>query len=273
MQGTAPKSAVGTVSVLMRPPREKYSKAADTGDATALDIAAGRRTLWAMAANTTTDPFDVRVVPAATLSPDDRETIIQLFVANYRDGNIAYLEASFSKLKHAAIATAGGRTAGFALGELRVIDLPRLGPQPVAMAGISCIDPAFRRRGLFGLLLRRAMGVGIEGPAPARILSCGRMAHPVSFRTMLANPTAIPRRGIAPTPWQQEIGRAIAQAYGSPGFDPETFVCKGSGAPIGYPVLDLEVTPEEWEVFRPVDRDRGDSLLGMAWQPDAPDGW
>ncbi len=33
------------------------------------------------------------------------------------------------------------------------------------------------------------------------------------------------------------------------------------------------VEPEEWEVFRAVNRDRGDALLAIAWNPDAPPGW
>jgi hypothetical protein len=30
---------------------------------------------------------------------------------------------------------------------------------------------------------------------------------------------------------------------------------------------------QEWEIFKPVNRDRGDALLGMMWTPDAPPGW
>ncbi len=83
----------------------------------------------------------------------------------------------------------------------------------------------------------------------------------------------VPRPGVRPTAWQREVGRAIADAYGEERFDPETFVCKGTGTPIGYPVIDFEVEPVDWEVFRHVDRERGDSLLGIAWMPGAPPGW
>jgi hypothetical protein len=83
----------------------------------------------------------------------------------------------------------------------------------------------------------------------------------------------VPRPGIRPTAWQREVGRAIADAYGEERFDPETFVCTGAGTPIGYPVIDFEVEPVDWEVFRHVDRERGDSLLGIAWMPGAPPGW
>ncbi|KPK47750.1 MAG: hypothetical protein AMJ77_02005 [Dehalococcoidia bacterium SM23_28_2] len=69
------------------------------------------------------------------------------------------------------------------------------------------------------------------------------------------------------------MGQAIAKAFGSHAFDPETFVCIGTGEPTGYPIIEMEVEPWEWEVFRQVNRDRGDSLLVMVWTPDAPAGW
>jgi hypothetical protein len=42
---------------------------------------------------------------------------------------------------------------------------------------------------------------------------------------------------------------------------------------IGVPVVAVEATSDEWARFAPVDRRRGDSLLGIAWGGDAPLGW
>jgi hypothetical protein len=47
----------------------------------------------------------------------------------------------------------------------------------------------------------------------------------------------------------------------------------GGGRPIGTPRIEIDVADEEWIPFRDVDRDRGDSLLALAWSPDAPPGW
>ncbi len=85
-------------------------------------------------------------------------------------------------------------------------------------------------------------------------------------------PGIVPKPGVPPTAWQREVGQAIADIYGVENFDPETFVCVGSGKPIGYPVIELETDEEEWDVFRHVDRARGDALLGIFWKPDAPEG-
>lgn len=165
----------------------------------------------------------------------------------------------------------GTRLAGFALGEARVLDLPRLPGRTVCLAGLACVDPGFRRRGLFGAMESACFTSGVS--SAARLLMCGRMAHPASFRSMRVAEGVVPRSGVRPTAWQQDVGRAVAREYGVERFDPETFVCSGAGTPIGYPVMEMDVAPNEWEVFAPVDRTRGDSLLGLCWMPDPPPGW
>jgi hypothetical protein len=214
--------------------------------------------------------FDV--VATSGLGERALDRVLALFRASYRAANEAYLKRSLTRLSFIATATSADALAGFALGEMRIMDLPRLPQQAVALAGICCIDAGFRRRGLFRELERRAFmaaGVSFE----PRVLSCGRMAHPASFRTMNWSPTHVPKRRTRPTPWQREVGAIIAAAYGVNSFDPDTFVCLGSGIPIGYPSMEMDVRPEEWDVFAPVNRDRGDSLLGFFWVPDAPEGW
>jgi hypothetical protein len=216
--------------------------------------------------------FSFRVVETAKASSRDLDVAFALFEMNYRQANRAFLEKSLRVLRYLALAEHQSMPAGFAIGDCRVMDLPRLPNQAVNLAGICCIAPQFRRQGLFAALEGRAIGAaGVEDRS--RRLSCGRMAHPAAMRILIWSPTAIPKPGVRPTPWQQEVGQAIAQAYGVHAFDPETFVCIGSGVPIGYPRIDVQVEPQEWEIFKPVNRDRGDALLGMMWTPDAPPGW
>jgi hypothetical protein len=214
--------------------------------------------------------FDV--VATSDLAESARARVVALFRASYRAADQAYLMRSLTQLRFIATATSAGTLAGFALGEMRIMDLPRLPQQAVALAGICCVDASLRRHGLFRELERRAF-MAAGGTYSPRVLNCGRVAHPASFRTMTGNPTHVPKRQTRPTPWQQEVGAMIAQAYGVLRFDPETFVCVGRGTPVGYPNIDIDVRPEEWEVFAPVNRDRGDSLLGLCWLPDAPQGW
>lgn len=216
--------------------------------------------------------LEIETLEAAGLSAAQRTLVSGLFEANYQQANHAYLEKSLGTLRYVSLAMRDGELVGFALGEPRTMDVPRLARQMVGLAGLACILPEFRRKGLFMELARRAMLANVAPPTES-LLTGGRMAHAGAFRTMSRNPTVVPKRGVAPTPWQQEVGKAIADAYGVEKFDPETFVCNGSGKPIGYPVIELEVAPEEQELFRHVNRDHGDSLLGIAWNPTAPPGW
>ena len=216
--------------------------------------------------------FEITTVLCEQVTAEDRARMLSLFDACYRQANHAYLERSLRQLRYVSFALHDGRPAGFGLADSRVVDLPGLPKQTLILGGLCCVLPEFRRRGLFGELERRAVTAG-DPPTGGRSLSCGRMAHPGAFRGLARNPTVVPKPGIPPTPWQREVGQAVADVYGVETFDPETFVCIGAGKPIGYPVIELETAPQEWEVFRPVDRDRGDSLLGIAWSPDAPAGW
>jgi hypothetical protein len=217
-------------------------------------------------------PFDFKVVETDKASSEDLETAFALFEMNYRQANRVFLEKSLRVLRYLALAEHQGTPAGFAVAECRVMDLPRLPAQAVNLAGICCIAPRFRRRGLFAAL--EALAIASGGVAdPSRRLSCGRMAHPAAMRILTRSPTVVPKPGLRPTAWQQEVGQAIARAYDVHAFDPETFVCIGSGEPIGYPLIEIQVEGREWEVFKHVDRDRGDALLAMMWTPDAPPGW
>ena len=216
--------------------------------------------------------FDFKVVETCKASTEELQNAFALFEMNYRQANRTYLEKSLGTLRHFALAEHQETPAGFAVGERRVMDLPRLPAQVVELAGICCIAPQFRRRGLFSMLEALAIGAA-KVPEHPRRLTCGRVAHPAAMRTIAWNLTVAPKPGVRPTPWQQEIGQAIADAYGAHAFDPDTFICVGAGEPIGYPIIEVEVQPEEWEVFRQVNRDRGDTLLAVVWVPDAPPGW
>ena len=216
--------------------------------------------------------FDFEVLECDALSAAQREEILGLFEKNYRNANPAFLDKSLGRLRHVAIAYRDGVTAGFGIGESRVMDLPRLPDQVVMLAGLCCIALEHRRRGLFHKLEGLAAAATPVPEAPRRLL-CGRMAHPAALRSFSSLAEVVPAPGVRPTALQQEVGRVIAEAYGVFDFDPETFVCVGNGQPIGYPNIEFEVEPQEWEVFGPVDRDRGDALLALTWLPTSPPGW
>lgn len=215
---------------------------------------------------------EVEACASEELTPEQRRAIQELFSIAYEGADAAYLDRSLAKLRWVSMARAGEELVGFSLGDLRELDLPGVGPTPALLAGLACVDPTHRRHGLFRYLSNlslRAAGVAPQG----RLLGAGRMAHPASMRVFAAAPTLVPRAGQRPSELQRVVGAAVADAYGVASFDPDTFVCRGSGRPIGSPRMVQEVEPEEWKVFEPVDRSRGDSLLALIWHGEAPEGW
>lgn len=215
----------------------------------------------------------IHVIRTRALEKDDLDKVHQLFDRSYRQANHSYLEKSFSTLRYIALATLGETVVGFAVADTVETCLPRMAdPQTVVLAGLCCVDSSVRRLGLFKKLEILAAGAsGLLKPGK-RVLMCGRMAHPVSFRTMRDFPSVIPKVGVPLSDWHKEMGLKVAGLYGV-ALDPETFVVVGKGSPIGYPNVECEVAEQEWLPFRTVNRDRGDSLLGIFWVPDAPEGW
>lgn len=255
--------------------------------------------------------IEITVYETAEITPAVRAQVHRLFDLTYDQADHEYLDKSLSVLRYIAFATPAEYTQveyiqakyipakatpakaddghqstpvddprqdicqsiGFAIGETRRLDLPGIPGQQVGLAGLCCVDPRYRRRGIFQKLERSVIKEGMGELSNGRILAAGRMAHPASFRIMASNPTVVPRPNVIPTKFQQQVGQIVAGSYKVSDFDPLTFVCKGNGHPIGYPRMTVEVEPEEWDVFVSVDRANGDSLLALSWIPNAPRRW
>ena len=217
--------------------------------------------------------FEFKTISTVSITVEDHRLMESMFDTCYREANQRYLGQSLARLLYVTFAwDEGGNPAGFGIADCVVKDLPGLPQTALALGGLCCVLPEFQQRGLVGALEARSIGAtGVV--SDGRWLMCGRMANAGEFRLMADNPTAVPRPHRTPTPWQQELGQAVADTYRVENFDPETFVCIGSGKPIGYPVNEIEVDDDELSVFEPVDRDRGDALLGIAWTPSAPEDW
>ena len=219
------------------------------------------------------DRFDIRVYHSDQLPEQELSQVHQLFGNIYWDANHDYLDKSLRTLNHVSTARKDGTFVGFALGDCLQTTLPGMPDlQTVTLGGIGCIAPEYRRQRLFGHLEQLATGASGVRKEGTRALSCGRMAHPASFQSMSQNPSVVPKYKVPTTKWQREIGLRIAELY-QVNLDPETFVVQGDGTPIGYPNIKIDVPDSSWRIFENVDRDKGDSLLGIAWLPDSPAEW
>ena len=137
--------------------------------------------------------LDTRVIKTAELTSSDLQIIHDLFDLAYQQANHGYIDQSITKLRFLALAHDQAKPVGFALGDAVITPLPRMAePQCVILAGICCIDPGYRRLGLFTYLESLAIREGSLMKPGKRSLSCGRMAHPASFRIIRRNPSVVP---------------------------------------------------------------------------------
>ncbi|MCJ7771732.1 MAG: hypothetical protein MUP22_01205 [Desulfobacterales bacterium] len=215
----------------------------------------------------------IKVIRTKEITTNELTLIHELFDHAYHQANHSYLEKSFSTLRYIALATLEKSLIGFAVADTIESSIPRLAdPQIVMLAGICCVNSNYRRLGLFTKLeLQAASASNLLKPGVG-VLACGRMAHPASFRTMSQSPATIPKYGVPLSDWHKEVGLKIAKLY-DVNIDSETLIVIGKGTPSGYPKITYDATEEEKLLFKDVDRDRGDSLLGITWFPDAPVGW
>jgi hypothetical protein len=217
--------------------------------------------------------LDLRTKTTSKLNSMELEGIHTLFEHTYREADHGYLDASLINLRNIALALEEEKVVGYSVSDRRRVAIPRIKQeQLIALGGIGCIDDHYRRLGLFSQLAN--LGGTLDGNVQKdqRILACGRMAHPASFRTLRRSPTVIPRPGLPLSDWHLEVGAALAELYGAT-LKPNSLVVQGSGKPIGYPNIKIQVSDKELLPFEQVNRDEGDSLLGIAWFPDAPPGW
>lgn len=208
------------------------------------------------------------------LAAPESEQLHDLFAETYSQPNHEYLDKSLGRLRYIARARTGDRLVGFALADSRFSELPGFDQsQLVLLGGIGCVRGEYRRSGLFSLLAGQAAnGSGLLRTRTGRFLACGRMAHPASFRSLRRFAGVVPDTARALSPWHLDVAAALARIYGVH-LRGESLVVAGSGQPIGYPRIEIDVDAEEWLPFAGVDRDRGDSLLAFAWVPDAPADW
>ncbi len=218
---------------------------------------------------------DVDVVTSRDLSDAQKAFIRDVFIATYRDGDLAYLDAQPPTMDCLCTATIGSEPAGFVFFAGREAELPRLGVTYLMYGGLSCVKPSFQRMGVWDAMRMDPRIFPLLQPMTnaTRNVSVGRMAHPGSFRGFKGLAGLVPEIGKPLTVWHQAVGAAVADALGFDGFDRETFVCRGHGRPIGEPVVQVEASAEEWTRFSHVDRTRGDTLMAIGFWPTAPEGW
>ncbi len=221
-----------------------------------------------------TSGIEVTTQSVQDLTEGQISQILALFDAAYADANHSYLLSSFEVMNWIALAMYGPVLAGFAVGDAKFVDLPRMKALClVATYGIGCIDENFRRMGLFTRLEKAVVRASGTFQVKSHCLHCGRTAHPATYRFFKnIGAGCLPEPDRPLSAWHTEMVETIAALYDTKVY-PGTCVVVGKGEPIGYPRISIEATNAELGLFENVDRDKGEALLAMSWSPDAPKGW
>jgi hypothetical protein len=120
----------------------------------------------------TTKSIQITTLSVHDLTEDRISQILALFDAAYADANHSYLLSSFEVMDWIALAMHGSVLAGFAIGDAKIVDLPRMhGLQPVATYGIGCVDKNYRRMGLFTRLEKAVVQASGNLPVNGRYLN------------------------------------------------------------------------------------------------------
>ena len=161
-----------------------------------------------------------------------------------------------------------------------MVDLPVVGAQRLWAQGLTCVDPGLQRRGVASNLpgmTRRGMGANCPTTRTLRVTPIPRRCW--------AHSTSTGRPGLATMSWSSPppIGQPARNNETSRGRSQHISAARtttmrggvrvGPGHPVGDAVVEIQADENAWALFEAVDRSRGDTLLGLHWVGDPPDGW
>lgn len=215
--------------------------------------------------------------PNAT-TPDERSAVLGLFERSFGDADPRHLLPQFERMNEMLVMRDAEQLIGFGFSRTEQLSLPVLGPTWIGSSGTVCVDPAYRRLGLAdGATMMTNVALR---PDPSMLIF--HFATPVTIHAALRNLDAPwPGRDVhemeaayaAPTATQRAVGEFLADDAGASGYDADNWVLIGDGHPSGHAVEPDRLDPAYGRLFAPVDRTRGDTLLGPFWLVEPPEAW
>ena len=160
----------------------------------------------------------------------------------------------------------GSRLRGFVFSTLE-----RIGGTPVVILGAGAVARTSRRSTVLQALIAEQLHRAVMAFPDEDVLMGVRMNDPSAFEVFKVLSNVIPRPHHGANGEERAWGRRLAKRYriGNSVYDPRAFIATGDG---GQPaVLDYQtprperIDPELGALFGSLRRDRGDSLIAVAW--------
>ena len=160
----------------------------------------------------------------------------------------------------------GSRLRGFVFSTLE-----RIGGTPVVILGAGSVARTSRRSTVLQALVAEQLHRAVMAFPDEDVLMGVRMNDPSTFEVFKVLSNVIPRPAHSANGEERAWGRRLAKRYriGNSAYDPRSFVATGDGgqpAVFDYETLRPERTdPALVDMFGPLQRQRGDSLVAVAW--------
>lgn len=160
----------------------------------------------------------------------------------------------------------GSRLRGFVFSTLE-----RIGGTPVVILGAGSVARTSRRSTVLQALVAEQLHRAVMAFPDEDVLMGVRMNDPSTCEVFKVLSNVIPRPGHGANGEERAWGRRLAKRYriGNSAYDPRSFVATGDGgqpAVLDYETLRPERTdPALVDMFAPLQRPRGDSLVAVAW--------
>ncbi|MYI56007.1 MAG: hypothetical protein F4062_03090 [Acidimicrobiia bacterium] len=160
----------------------------------------------------------------------------------------------------------GSRLRGFVFSTLE-----RIGGTPVVILGAGSVARTSRRSTVLQALVAEQLHRAVMAFPDEDVLMGVRMNDPSTCEVFKVLSNVIPRPDHGANGEERAWGRRLAKRYriGNSAYDPRSFMATGDGgqpAVLDYETLRPEQTdPALVEMFAPLQRQRGDSLVAVAW--------
>jgi hypothetical protein len=244
----------------------------------AVDPASGRLSAFEMIKSL--GDSEISITSPSQLSGSEREEVCALFERSYGDPDRHHIERQFETMTSIVRGRTGDQLTTFSFDRTTTLTLPVIGPTTIHQSGTLCMDPDYQR---MGYVKNGAAVVGIlsVGEEPAS-LGVHHFATPVTLHAnlqMLPNSWpgtdvgSVIRAYAAPTSTQRAIGHRLAEDADAADYDEEHWVLIGTGRSPGEAATAVGLDPAYDQLFKHVNRARGDTLLGPFWQTQPPAVW
>jgi hypothetical protein len=210
--------------------------------------------------------IEIETKDCTALSDADFEELADMCAEGATELGVGMLSKQAEEWVLITLGRDNGKLKGFSFSTLE-----RIGGTPSVLVGVASIKRTSKRDSILrGIVLDQLRRAVLAFP-DEDVLFGARFLDPAAFEAYRQLDDIVPRPGHKASGEERAWGRRLAKRFGvdNGNYDDRTFVAKGDGSQAC--VFDHEsmkpeqVDPDVAALFKPLDHDRGDSLVAFGW--------